>query len=436
MLGHKLLLALATLACGSITSAYITSVRKPNHNKYVACYFQSWAIYRNGEGIFQIQDIKPEYCTNLIYSFAGLNGATFDIRSLDPWADLDEQNGRAGYKKLTQMRYQYPGLRVSLAVGGWNEGSYNYSEMARQPSRRKKFVSSVVHFLRAHNFQGLDLDWEFPTARGGQPYDRENFVLLLKDLKRAFREHDFLLTAAIAADTESMQSRYDILKIAEYLDYIHLMTYDYHGLEGQVVMPNAPLYEVNNTLNYILNLGVRPRKLVLGLPTYGKSYVLSHGLRSQDENPIGKSSLRNSWPGPYSNQEGFLGYNEVCRYLVTNDSWIGKWDNLSSTPYAIHQRQVIVYDNAKSLQAKVRLAMEKGLAGVMIWSIDTDDFRGDCVPDYKRGRVDALQHQYPLLQAITLALERNSSGRASSTLGLAVILVLCTLAHSVLRFGH
>lgn len=65
-----------------------------------------------------------------------------------------------------------------------------------------------------------------------------------QDLKRAFREHDFLLTAAISADTESMENRYDVLKIAEYLDYIHLMTYDYHGLEGQVVMPNAPLYEV------------------------------------------------------------------------------------------------------------------------------------------------------------------------------------------------
>jgi hypothetical protein len=44
---------------------------------------------------------------------------------------------------------------------------------------------------------------------------------------------------------------------------------------------------------------------------------------------------------------------QICKYLLSNDSWTDKWDNLSSTPYAIMQHRVIVYDNAKSLQAKV-----------------------------------------------------------------------------------
>lgn len=65
-----------------------------------------------------------------------------------------------------------------------------------------------------------------------------------QDLKRAFREHDFLLTAAISAETESIGRRYDIRTMSEYLDYIHVMTYDYHVLEGGVIMPNAPLDEV------------------------------------------------------------------------------------------------------------------------------------------------------------------------------------------------
>ena len=56
--------------------------------------------------------------------------------------------GKDGYRKLTQLRYQYPGLKVSLAIGGWNEGSSNYSEMARNPHFRRIFVNSVVDFLR------------------------------------------------------------------------------------------------------------------------------------------------------------------------------------------------------------------------------------------------------------------------------------------------
>lgn len=68
---------------------------RPRHDKYVACYYQSWAIYRNGDGIFNIaRDLKAEHCTHLIYAFAGLNASTNEIKSLDPWADLTDTNGK------------------------------------------------------------------------------------------------------------------------------------------------------------------------------------------------------------------------------------------------------------------------------------------------------------------------------------------------------
>lgn len=39
---------------------------------------------------------------------------------------------------------------------------------------------------------------------------------------------------------------------------------------------------------------------------------------------------------------------------------------------------MIAYDNEQSITEKIRFAMEKNLAGAMVWSIDTDDFLGDC----------------------------------------------------------
>jgi len=39
---------------------------------------------------------------------------------------------------------------------------------------------SVVKFLLQHDFDGLDVDWEYPTERGGKPEDRPNFTLLVK----------------------------------------------------------------------------------------------------------------------------------------------------------------------------------------------------------------------------------------------------------------
>lgn len=100
-----------------------------------------------------------------MYAFAGLNASADAIRSLDPWQDLKDDYGKGGYERITNLRKTYPHLKVSLAIGGWNEGSQNYSIIAADPQRRKRLVKSITEFLRRYNFDGLDLDWEYPTQR-------------------------------------------------------------------------------------------------------------------------------------------------------------------------------------------------------------------------------------------------------------------------------
>lgn len=81
---------------------------------------------------------------------------------------------------MTQLKSKYPHLKVTLAVGGWNEGSLNYSTMALEPDSRRKFINSVMDYVTKYNFDGFDLDWEFPAARGGRKEDKQNFALLVK----------------------------------------------------------------------------------------------------------------------------------------------------------------------------------------------------------------------------------------------------------------
>jgi len=76
--------------------------------------------------------------------------------------DLEDNYGLAGYKKATELKNSFPKLKVTVAVGGWNEGSEKYSQLARDPTKRRKFAESVVQFLQKYNFDGLDLDWEYP----------------------------------------------------------------------------------------------------------------------------------------------------------------------------------------------------------------------------------------------------------------------------------
>ncbi len=59
-----------------------------HHGSRVVCYWGTWANYRPKAGKFTPEDVDPSLCTNLIYSFAGLDGETWKIKSLDPWMDL------------------------------------------------------------------------------------------------------------------------------------------------------------------------------------------------------------------------------------------------------------------------------------------------------------------------------------------------------------
>ncbi|XP_045457634.1 probable chitinase 2 [Melitaea cinxia] len=361
----------------------------PMHGKVVVCYIATWAAYRPGAGKYDISDLEPSLCTHLVYSFAGLDETTHSIKSLDPWQDLEKDYGKAGYKRLVSLKERYPHLKVTVAIGGWNEGSPKYSAMASKPETRAKFVQSVLFFLDTNNFDGLDLDWEYPTKRGGNPEDKANYVSLVKELKEAFEPRQYILTAALGAGKETMDSAYELAKLSRYLDFIHMMCYDYHGTWDGVVGANAPVNGMGDkdvlslkyTIDYMLSHGVSPYKMVLGLPMYGRTFILTNpGVKSIE---FGVTPAKSTgFAGPWTREAGFIGYNEVCMEMTNKSSkWTRHWDDQSATPYLRDGDRVIVYDNPRSIAIKVKMAIAYGLGGLMVWSIDTDDFRGSCEPE-------------------------------------------------------
>ena len=199
------------------------------HSKMVICYWGTWANYRPIEGKFTPESVDGSLCTHLIYSFAGLDTAKWAIKSLDTWMDLEKDYGLAGFKKATELRNTWPHLKVMIAIGGWNEGSTKYSQMAKSRKKRSKFVNSTVEFLTKYNFDGLDLDWEYPGKRGGSADDKKNFILLAKELKEAFSEHKLLLSAAIGAGKATIDISYDVPNMYKHLDFVNVMCYDFHG---------------------------------------------------------------------------------------------------------------------------------------------------------------------------------------------------------------
>ena len=95
------------------------------------------------------------------------------------------------YKKVTALKSKKK--KVLLAIGGWNDSEGDkYSRLVNSKASRKTFVSQVVSFLVENNFDGLDLDWEYPKCWQvdcslGPAGDKQGFSDLIKELHFAFK---------------------------------------------------------------------------------------------------------------------------------------------------------------------------------------------------------------------------------------------------------
>ncbi|XP_043277380.1 acidic mammalian chitinase-like [Venturia canescens] len=370
-----------------IVFAYLIAMATSAGDKKVVCYFASWSVYRPGVGRFAIEDINATLCTHYIYAFVGLENN--QVKILDPWQALPDGGGQDGFAKFNHLRNKNPGVKTMVGIGGWNEGSRKYSIMASSPNSREIFVNSAVKFLKRYSFDGLDINWEYPNQRGGKLEDVKNFVLLLKELRIAFDKENLLLSAGVAAAKSSATKSYNIEEIWKYLDFINVLTYDLHGNWDSRTGLIAPLYQgstdsaydreitVDASIKYWLSKGVSTEKLILGVPSYGQTFTLS----DVNRNGVGAPTKGPGEPGPYTGNAGTLGYNEICT-KIEKAGWIRHFDEERIGPYLYSGDQWIGYDDPQSVGEKAAYVNRLDLGGVLIWSIDTDDFRGNCGAKY------------------------------------------------------
>ncbi|XP_077490103.1 uncharacterized protein LOC144101001 [Amblyomma americanum] len=383
-----------------LTTTIEPAIEEPDGPKIV-CYFTSWSIYRDDRGRFAPEDIDPKVCTHIMYAFATLDSATLLISMADPWADEDMEL----YKRVTSLKAANRRLKVLLSLGGAVDSDgpdKKYSRLAANATARRNFARHAASFLLKHRFDGLDVDWEFPNCEYGvcpsNPPDKENFVLLLKDLREVFAEYSrpLLLTAALSGSIEVIEEAYQVPEIFKHLDFASLMAYDYYGAWSTVIGHYAPLQsavdETNPELSIeyvvrtLLAMGAPASQLVLGVPFYATSFTLANPRL----NEIGSPSKGAGKPGPVTDSPGVLSYYEICSAIKAG-GWSTMMDPRAGV-YAFSGDQWVCFDGPRSLTRKARFAQKVGLAGLMVWDLSMDDFRGEC------GRIR------PLLSAVRRAL--------------------------------
>lgn len=309
-------------------AGFISPLKAQETGRVIVAYVTSWS------------DVTPDphSMTHINYAFGHVNN-TFDGVRIDNPDRL---------RSIAELKQQNPKLKVLLSVGGW--GSGRFSEMAATDSTRRAFAADCRAKIKEYGLDGIDIDWEYPTSDAAgissSPDDTRNYTLLMHELRRALGKKR-LLTLASVSHAEYI----DFKAVEPYVDFVNVMAYD-------IAVPprhHAALYPSGMTsgmcgdeaVNRHIKAGIPARKLVLGMPFYGRG---------------GKD------PG------GFCDYSK----LVTLKEYTPQWDDEAKAPYLVDGdgRMVYTYETPRSIACKCEYIKQHGLLGAMYWEYGSDDSAG------------------------------------------------------------
>ena len=374
-------------------------------NKRIVAYYIEWGIYGRD---YQPADMPLDQITHVNYAFANIS-EDGRIAIGDPYAAIDkaypgdtwDQPYRGTYNQLNNvLRAQYPHIKTLISVGGWT-WSGKFSDVALTAESRDRFSESCVDFIRAYNFDGVDIDWEYPVCCGlssniYRPEDRENYTLLMESLRTHLDQaaledgREYLLTIASAGGVDKLVN-YELAQIASHLDWVNTMSYDFMGawdlsLTGHHSAlyanpdnpsPNAQVredYNAHGSIKPWLDAGVPADKIVMGLPFYGRAWggvnPTNNGLfQSASSVPPG------TWDDWSSGATGINDYTQIKALLATGE-YTRYWDDVAKVPWAwsptAHGGHFIAYDDPESIQLKMDYINENGLGGAMFWEVTSD----------------------------------------------------------------
>ena len=127
-------------------------------------------------------------------------------------------------KRMADIRRVNPGIRLILTTASGENGGFPAG--TRTEADIRALAVNLAGAVKAYGFDGLDIDWEYPTVNG-DPTERHRHTLLLKALREELDKLEGHRTLSIAAGCKTWY--FQITELSEsvaYLDYVNLMTYD------------------------------------------------------------------------------------------------------------------------------------------------------------------------------------------------------------------
>ena len=326
---------------------------------------------------FDFSSIDASKLTHINYAFANIidGEVRFGSEAID-----DTEMNVDDLRELSALRKVNPDLKMLVSVGGWG-WSGNFSDAALTDSSRNRFGASAARFVRDYSLDGIDIDWEYPNHPGAgntyRPEDVHNFTLLLECVRKHIdslamaegRKDKYLLTIATGA-SEHYAANTELGPLSEYLDFINIMTYDFHHGGSTQTGHHANLWlsewdaadgdATDKAVELHLKAGVPPEKLNIGIPFYGRIW--------RGVEPVNNGLYREA-----ETTGAGMPYAEVLKALA-DPAFTRLYDSSAASPFLWNATDsvFISYEDEGSIAARMEYVRSKGLGGVMFWEYTED----------------------------------------------------------------
>jgi chitinase len=296
--------------------------------------------------------------------------------------------------ELRKLRAQHPRLRLLVSIGGW-AAAPEYSDIALTKASRANFARSCIEqFLVRADFDGIDIDWEFPVHGGipqnpHRPQDRADVTALLAEIRsqldalgRVNHRHYYLTIATPAGRWQyggayEPNDSYDLKAVASIVDWVNLMTYDMNNIFSPVSSFNAPMYpdphdptpalprrwdNVTGAVRYYEDHGVPANKIVLGMAFYGRGFT---GVSPKNDGIYSK----------YSGGFPETPWSVVKTQFLSDPAWRRHWSSTAQAPWLYNTKTHVFfsYDDPQSMAIKATFVKHEHLRGSMFWVFGEDD---------------------------------------------------------------
>lgn len=350
----------------------------------VVGYYPNWAVYDKTH-VLKPDRLPYELVDEVIYAFFYVNGDG-TIALSDPAVDLGPQGSLERLRSLKQTAAaKGVKLQTLFSVGGWGEGSRFFNFAVATAERRKRFAEQALDLCQRYDFDGIDLDWEFPISEE----EGEHLLELVGEIYLLFRQASRPLKITIAAP--GMLSSAQLIpweRLLPFVDTLHVMTYSLHGpwkdadnlvTNYQNALYPPPIGLATSCVTAVMEYYKRyfpVEKLFLGIPFFYSTYA-------DATDGVPHSHYGSSYTGPGinptdSSQNGTLSYREIQTALIKQKA-SGFWDP-HSIAYSVFFPEGAVFGagiNIQVIDALCDYSRKEGFGGIMIWSLseDTNDWQ-------------------------------------------------------------